>query len=194
VGYEAGIPEFAHGLPKTRAAVRYAERMHEGQSRKVDGEPFILHPLEVATLLYSSGARDHVIAAGALHDTLEKTAATAPELARLFGGRIAGLVDAVTEDATITSYSARKAALRRRVAGGSREALMVFAADKLSKVRELRMLSGTPVRPRRLTHYRQCLELLKKHLPDSPIVGELESELTSLLEAARRERALSPAG
>jgi hypothetical protein len=45
------IPTFAKGLPQTKRAVEYAEGLHAGQ-RRADGTPFILHPLEVASLLY----------------------------------------------------------------------------------------------------------------------------------------------
>ena len=60
------------------------------------------------------------------------------------------------------------------MAAAGPDALMVFAADKVSKVREL---SGkpTPHRPsqRRMTHYRRCLELLERRLSDSPLVVQL---------------------
>ena len=110
------IPEFASGLPKTRAAVAYAERMHEGQRRRGDGAAFILHPLEVAKLLHDSGAPDHLVAAGVLHDTIEKTAASASALRQLFGRRVATLVLAVTEDPRIEGYAKT---LRRRCASRS---------------------------------------------------------------------------
>ena len=167
--------------------------MHAGQAREVDGAPFITHPREVASLLYHAGACDHLIAAGALHDVIEKTPARASELRRRFGGRIASLVLAVSEDAQIASYSARKAALRRRVAEGGEDALLLFAADKVSKARELRLessradggvrRSSEPVRCRasRLSHYRRCLELLKRRLPDSPLVAQLDAELRGVL-------------
>ena len=62
---------------------------------------------------------------------------------------------------------------------------MVFAADKVSKVREL---SGkpTPHRPsqRRMTHYRRCLELLERLLSDSPLVAQLRLELGRLTAPA----------
>ena len=54
--------DFAGGLPQTQAAIDYAKRMHAGQQR-ADGTPFILHPLEVATILYDAGAPDHFITA-----------------------------------------------------------------------------------------------------------------------------------
>jgi hypothetical protein len=69
---------------------------------------------------------------------------------------------------------------------------MLFAADKLSKVRELRRAQtihrrapGSPrrqeVRTRRLRHYQRSLALLPERLPDSPIVRELRDELRMLL-------------
>lgn len=88
----------------TQAALAYAERLYTGQTRKVDGAPFILHPIEVATLLYDAGAPDHVIAAGALHDTIEKTDLDAAELRQRFGATITDLVLAVSEDPRIRGY------------------------------------------------------------------------------------------
>ncbi len=179
------MPDLVQRLPQTRAALLYAEERHAGQRRKVDGAPFIEHPLEVAWLLYRAGATDHVIAAGVLHDTIEKTGADIAELRRRFGTRTAALVAAVSEDSRIPTYARRKAALRAQVAAAGPEALMVFAADKVSKVREL---SGkpTPHRPsqRRMTHYRRCLELLERLLSDSPLVAQLRLELGRLTAPA----------
>jgi (p)ppGpp synthase/HD superfamily hydrolase len=64
--------------------------------------PFIEHPLEVAMLLYHAGASDHVIAAGVLHDTIEKTSTNAAGLRARFGSAIATLLLAVSEDPRIT--------------------------------------------------------------------------------------------
>jgi (p)ppGpp synthase/HD superfamily hydrolase len=164
-------------LPRTRDALAYAEERHAGQRRKADDAPFIEHPLEVAWLLYRAGAPDDVIAAGVLHDTIEKAGASADELQDRFGPHTAGLVAAVSEDPAIPGYARRKAALRDQVAAAGPEALMVFAADKISKVRELALArSQTRVARRRLTHYRRCLELLERLLSDSPLVSQLRTE------------------
>ena len=176
----------SQSFPKTLAALEYAERLHAGQRRQADGAPFILHPLEVVGLLYHAGAPDHVIAAGVLHDTIEKTDANAADLTTRFGLTIATLVLAVSEDQRIIGYTRRKAALREQVANAGHEALMVFAADKISKARELR-LEPAQTRPRpagvsrsrnrRLAHYRHCLRLLEAHLTNSPLVTQLRTEL-----------------
>ena len=175
-------------LPMTSAALAFAELRHAGQRRKFDGAPFIEHPVEVASLLCDAGAPDDVIAAGILHDTLEKTSTDMAELRARFGSRTAGLVAAVSEDESIGGYATRKAALRRQVEAAGPEAMMVFAADKVSKVRELAVeppdseaarLAATVsrTRQRRLIHYRSCLELLERHLANSPLVAQLRSEL-----------------
>lgn len=182
------MPEFAKGLTTTRAAVAYAREVHEGQRRRTDGAPFIRHPLEVASLLHGIGASDELIAAGALHDAIEKAGVTAPELRTRFGTRVAELVLAVTEDETISDYSKRKTALRRQVSRSDDEALTLFAADKLSKVRELRRRAGTPPR-RRLAHYRQSLKLLQARLPECPLSAQLAAELRQLPAATAKAAA-----
>lgn len=176
------VPDLIAQLPKTGVAMAYAQERHAGQRRKIDGAPFIEHPLEVAWLLYEQGAPDHVIAAGILHDTIEKTGAEVGELRRRFGARVTRLVLALSEDPAIPTYARRKAALRAQVDAAGAEALMVFAADKISKVRELRFASSPAKLPRRrLTHYRRCLELLERRLSDSPLVMQLRAELEKVL-------------
>jgi (p)ppGpp synthase/HD superfamily hydrolase len=184
------------GLPHTKAAVAYAERMHAGQ-RRADGGPFFTHPLEVGSLLYYAGAPDHLIAAGILHDLLEKTEVSPSDLMMRFGSRITRLVLAVSEDDRITEHAKRKAALRQQVAGSGDDALALFAADKLSKVRELRREAeldddsaaargaARPPRARRLRHYQLSLALLEERLPGLPLVADLRDELRALLGGHR---------
>jgi (p)ppGpp synthase/HD superfamily hydrolase len=185
VAEERRIPEFAKGLPTTRAAVAYASTVHDGQWRRVDGAPFILHPLEVGSLLRHVGADDELIAAGVLHDVIEKTPVSALDVRRRFGSHVATLVLAVTEDPRIDGYAKRKAALREQVGNAGEEALMLFAADKLSKVRELRERLAVPP-PRRLAHYRDCLRLLQERLPASVLTSELATELERIGETVRK--------
>ncbi len=179
-------PEFAAGLAKTQAALAYAEQLHEGQPRAADGAPFIVHPLEVGMLLYESGAADDVVAAGVLHDTLEKTDATAYDIYARFGRRVGDIVCAVSHDPGIAGYARRKAALREQVASSGGDALTVFAADKVSKVRELRLSdgSGIKLRSRKLRHYRLSLTMLQNRLPGSPLVARLAVELNDLSDAS----------
>lgn len=181
------VPESLTGLPVTTRALAYAEQVHAGQRRSADGAPFTVHLVEVACLLHDAGAADHVVAAGVLHDIIEKTDADADDLRERFGPSIAALVVAVSEDKRIGGYSTRKEMLRQQVSMAGSEALTVFAADKLAKVRELSLKAdGSSDRPalsaskrrRRLAHYRQCLRLLERTLPESPLVAELGIELS----------------
>jgi pimeloyl-ACP methyl ester carboxylesterase len=67
VGAGRLIPSFAGASPITPIALRYAHEAHAGQRRGADGAAFILHPVEVASLLFDARAPDHLIAAGAPH-------------------------------------------------------------------------------------------------------------------------------
>src|SRR5439155_22637929 len=102
------LPPFVADRPLTRAAVDFAAQRHDRQRRESDAAPFLLHPLEVAALLVGAGFGDEVVAAGVLHDILEKTEATSEELREHFGERTAALVEAVSEDAAIDDYEPRK--------------------------------------------------------------------------------------
>jgi (p)ppGpp synthase/HD superfamily hydrolase len=194
------MPTFPHGLPQSQTAIEFAERVHAGQHRG-DGTQFIMHPLEVGSLLYNAGAADDLIAAGVLHDVVEKADVAVAELRERFGARITSVVLAVSDDDRIVGYEPRKAALRRQVSGAGEDALTLFAADKLSKLRELRREtaadsrdSAAPrrvrqLRARRLRHYRRSLALLEERIPSCPLVRDLRDELNGLV----RDRDLAAA-
>jgi (p)ppGpp synthase/HD superfamily hydrolase len=178
-------PSFVGRLPLTRAALEFALRRHAGQQRGGDQAPFVLHPLEVGALLSLAGYSDDVVAAGVLHDVLENTDTDAVELGRRFGPRVSALVRAVSEDPSIENEQARKAALRSQVAGGSMESAAIFAADKVSKARELRLkLScGLPddEADQQLGHYWASLSMLERVLrPGHPLLEQLRFELETL--------------
>jgi hypothetical protein len=89
---------------------------------------------------------------------------------------------AVSEDEHISGYTERKGALRHQVAEAGEEALMLFAADKISKARELHLEAQRSRRARRsskrrLAYYKHCLELLRERLPESRLVDQLDAEL-----------------
>ena len=186
------LPTLAGCLPQTEAAVACAERLHFGQ-RQGDGTPYLLHPLEVARLLHDAGAPDYLIAAGVLHDVLEKSEMRESDLHRRFGARITALVLAVSDDDRITAYARRKAALRQQVASAGDDAMALFAADKLSRLRELRRetaLDGEgsraaarvrTLRADRLRHYQRSLAMLEERLPESPLVRDLRHELDGFM-------------
>jgi (p)ppGpp synthase/HD superfamily hydrolase len=169
------------GLPIAHAAFAFAFAGHAGQHRAVDHTPFIAHPIEVGRLLARHGQPDEVIAAGLLHDLLEKTATTSTELRRLFGIDIVRLVESVSDDPSIGDYVPRKHELRDRVARSDPDICAIFAADKISKVRELPLLParqrGEPKARAELAHYRASLEMLRRVAGDLALVQLLGTEL-----------------
>jgi (p)ppGpp synthase/HD superfamily hydrolase len=180
-------PAFARDLPRTRAALEFADERHAGQRRETDDAPFVVHPIEVASLLHEAGYPDDVIAAGVLHDVIENSDTKPGEITQRFGSRIALLVTAVTENAAIADRAERKAALRFQVARAGETAAAVFAADKISRTRELRLRAGRAPLDRaaraKLDHYRASLEMLARLIPDHELVEQLRSELKAVEDA-----------
>lgn len=176
--------DFVERAPLTRNALEFAASRHEGQTRDHDDAPFVTHPVEVACLLHEAGYSDEVVAAGVLHDVLENTDAEVGDLERRFGPGVAELVAAVTDDPSIEDHAERKAALREQVAHAGECAAAVFAADKVSKVRELRMRASHGRFQRndqsRIEHYRASLGLLDELMPRHPLVDQLRTELDAL--------------
>lgn len=173
--------------------MKFAARSHANQRRDSDQGPFIEHPIEVARLLRDAGCSDVVIAAGLLHDVLENSHSSSAELAACFGADVANLVAAVSDDASIPSYRQRKQRLREQVRNAAGDATLVFAADKISKVRELpdrvardRARYGTAMPAHvqhdhqlRIEHYTESLRMLQAIAPTHPLVNRLADELRS---------------
>jgi (p)ppGpp synthase/HD superfamily hydrolase len=185
-GRETLIPmartDFVERSPLTRDALNFAASMHAGQTR--DSIPFVAHPVEVACLLHEAGYSDEVVAAGVLHEVLEATDVERPELEERFGPAVAALVAAVSADPSIEDDATRKAALRSQVAYAGDEAAAVFAADKVSKARELRARARHGRFQRsdegKLDHYRASLEMLSELIPGHPLVEQLREELEAV--------------
>lgn len=83
-------------LDTIKDAFLYAQRMHEGQMRK-SGDPYIVHPLDVAITLSEYQTDPTTIIAGLLHDTIEDTDATFEDIKELFGEEVALITEGVTK-------------------------------------------------------------------------------------------------
>jgi len=181
--------DFVDRSPLTRDALAFASCHHEGQMRDLDEMPFLTHPVEVACLLHEAGYSDDVVAAGVLHDVLEDTDADVDDVEQRFGPAVASLVAAVTDDPTIEDHAERKAALRGQVADAGEEAAAIFAADKVSKTRELRLRMNHGRFQRqdesKLAHYEASLELLEQLIPEHALVGQLREELRAVPASVR---------
>jgi (p)ppGpp synthase/HD superfamily hydrolase len=178
------FPSFVDALPITRDALEFAAARHTGQRRSGDRAPFILHPLEVAHLLRGRDYPDEVVAAGVLHDVIEDAGVSQDELATRFGPHVAALVGAVSEPSPEGPYRERKARLRDAVSRAQPDAVAIYAADKVAKLRELRMVIATTpdYEPdqEQLEHYWASLELLEARDVATPLVRQLRFELEAL--------------
>ena len=164
----------------TASARAYATRCHARQVRTSDGAPFIEHLLEVARLLRDAGCSDVVIAAAMLHDIVEDTDVDIAELRARFGDAVADLVHAVSDSPDVPDYRVRKRLLREQVRAAGRDAALLFAADKIAKVRELpdRSVRGrTHEYDLRLEHYRESLAMLQQVHGCHQLVCRLATEL-----------------
>jgi (p)ppGpp synthase/HD superfamily hydrolase len=187
-GKDNHVPEltFLRHLPLAQQAVELAVELHAGQLRDSDGASFVMHPMEVASLLDRSDYPDHVVAAAVLHDVLENTDEELDDLEARFGPDVAGLVAMVTDDPTIKDVEAQKHDVRERVRVAGGYAAAVYAADKVSKVREIRtaLASGVPWEEleTKLARHRASLAMLDRAIPGSRIVELLRFEIEALDE------------
>jgi len=121
-------------------AYEVAAHWHDGQQR-LSGDPFITHPLAVATILAELGMNHETICAALLHDTVEDTPYTLAGIRRDFGDDIATLVDGVTKlDKVKYGEAAAAETVRKMVVAMSRDirVLVIKLADRLHNMRTLR--------------------------------------------------------
>ncbi len=140
------IPKYqpAADLDLLTRAYRFSEASHRGQQR-ASGEPYLSHPVEVASLLVDFKMDVVTVTAGLLHDVLEDTGATKDDLEREFGREIADLVDGVTKIGKLafSSREERQAEnFRKMLVAMARDlrVLMIKLADRLHNMRTLHYL------------------------------------------------------
>jgi guanosine-3',5'-bis(diphosphate) 3'-pyrophosphohydrolase len=123
-------------------AYTLSDKMHEGQKR-LSGEPYIIHPLNVAGILDELGLDERVIAAGLLHDVVEDTSYTKGDMIHDFGEEIANLVEGVTKISEIKSQSKETEAaenIRKMLVATIQDArvILIKLADKTHNMRTLK--------------------------------------------------------
>lgn len=123
-------------------AIMFAVKAHAGTERRGKGFPYIVHPMEAVSIVATITSDQEILAAAALHDTVEDTDVTVDQIRTEFGDRVASLVstetDVVFEDRSEEdSWHDRKQAAINRLAGVSREAKIVAIGDKLSNMRAI---------------------------------------------------------
>lgn len=119
----------------------YAMKAH-GQQKRASGDPYFSHPLEVASILTGLKLDDETIATALLHDTIEDTQTTKDEIDKLFGPKVASLVDGLTkiEKLNLVSKKTQQAENFRKLLiaiSSDVRVLLVKLADRLHNMRTL---------------------------------------------------------
>ena len=123
-------------------AIVFAVRAHAGTERRGKGFPYIVHPLEAVEIVATMTPDQELLAAAALHDTVEDTDVTIEQIRVEFGDRIASLVASesdikVSGVSSEESWHIRKQAAIDRLAAASLDAKKVALGDKLSNMRAI---------------------------------------------------------
>lgn len=116
-------------------AYEFSARAHEGQVRKYTGDPYIVHPVEVAMILGEVPHTPEMLCAALLHDTVEDCGVTLEEIREQFGPVVEDLVFWLTDPPTVAggpNRAARKAMTRERYAIAPAEAQTIKCADIIS--------------------------------------------------------------
>lgn len=109
---------------------------HNGQTRKNDDTPYVMHPISVAITLSRYGFPDHVVAAALVHDVLEDTDFSEEELRQGIGEEAFAIVKTVTNDPNLP-WEEQRAAYVEVLRTASPEAKAVSAADKVANMKNL---------------------------------------------------------
>ena len=124
-------------------AIIFAVKAHSGTERRGKGYPYIVHPLEAVEIVATMTKDQELLAAAALHDTVEDTDVTVAQIRDEFGDRVAALVAVESDDempagvSEEDSWHTRKQAAIERLAKAPLEAKMVALGDKLSNMRAI---------------------------------------------------------
>ena len=175
-------------------ALAVASEAHKEQ-RRADGSPYLGHPLRVCELLAQTGAGETTLAAALLHDAVEDSELSVGAVVERFGVEVGELVAALTEDAQIEDWQARKDALRAQVAEAGPGAVAIYAADKLANLREMRDLYAergesvidlhkAPTLDLRTAAWRADLEMVERVAPELALIAVLRAGLDAF-EAER---------
>lgn len=196
---DGAAPQWTMRSARLTSAYELALDAHGHQPRATDRGPFLAHVVEVGGLLDAAGFDEELVAAGLLHDSVERGTLSERRLRRQMGDEVSDLVIALTEDAEISSFAARKEALRGQVRAAGTRAVTIFAADKLSDIRGLQggiRTEGRSIEARMGTtveamagHYRDSVSMIESSDPQCTFLAGLHAELLALQAlAARRIR------
>ena len=126
--------------PLINKAKMLAGKAHEGQMRKYSGMPYIVHPIEVATIVQSVDHTDEMIAAALLHDVVEDTEYTVADISKEVSPKVAALVEGLTDVSKPEdgNRKTRKAMDKDHLAKQSAEVQTIKLADVISNSQDIK--------------------------------------------------------
>ncbi|MBB1151535.1 MULTISPECIES: RelA/SpoT family protein [Amycolatopsis] len=170
-------------LGQLQRAYDVAEELHREQRRK-SGDPYITHPLAVATILAELGMDTTTLVAALLHDTVEDTGYSLEQLKADFGDKVGELVDGVTKlDKVKLGTSAEAETIRKMVIAMAKDprVLVIKLADRLHNMRTMRFLPPEK-QARKARETLEVLAPLAHRLGMATVKWELEDLAFAILQ------------
>lgn len=160
--------EKPYDLEKITQAYKVAEKAHEGQLR-TSGDPYITHPLAVASILLDYCMDTDTICAALLHDTVEDTDVTLDELRKKFGEDVALMVDGVTKIGLVplVSKEEQQAENIRKILMAMSKDIRVIIIKLADRLHNMRTLAARPPEKQRKT----SLETMNFYAPIAHRLG-----------------------
>ena len=164
-------------------AYEVAVTAHEGQVRK-SGEPYVTHPLAVATICARYGMDETTVVAALLHDAVEDTGVTLADVESRFGADVAALVDGVTklERIHFDSKEAQQAATIRKMIVAMAKDVRVLVIKLADRLHNMRTIGGLPAAKQERTA-RETVDIYAP-LAHRLGMGEIKQHLEDLCFAA----------
>lgn len=190
--------------PMILRALSFAAKKHEGQKRKADGFPFIVHPVAVAWILSNYTNDEEVISAGLLHDILEDVEGdNYDEIVKEFGSEVALLVKDVSEDKDPNEpielelpWMERKQAYMDHLKKTDKRAMLISTADKIHNLQSMMdaydymgeniwsKFNSPP--EKKIWFYEEVYKIVSEHIP-----ATMKSEYCQLIKNAKEKFKLS---
>ncbi|MEK7524380.1 MAG: RelA/SpoT family protein [Patescibacteria group bacterium] len=168
-------------LSRIKSAYEFAKKAHQGQLRQ-SGEPYLMHPMRTVQILTNFRVDEDTLAAAFLHDVPEDTDIPISEIERLFGSKIAYLVDGITK---LSKVHYRERMEQRQIESLKKlfihsaqdlRVILIKLADRLDNMRTLNFIAGENKR------HRIARETLEIYVPIANLlgIGEIRTELEDL--------------
>ena len=186
-------------MDKLNKAIKFATDAHADQKRKLTNTPYILHPLEVASIVSTLCDDEDVLCAATLHDVVEDTNHTLEEIKNLFGDKVAYLVGSETENKrsdlppSATWQIRKEETIAHLKSTTDKNVKILWLGDKLSNMRSIYayyLKHGDEVwgcfhekdKSKQKWYYESIVSVLKEDFSDTQAFKEYEKLVKNIFE------------